>query len=93
MGRKFVDKIKRIDYLIARKATGSPTSLARRMELSQTTLFEYLALLKDMGAPIAYDKVRQSYCYEEYGRFVIAFVRQEENALESMCEEPEGDSS
>lgn len=77
-GRKFIDTLKRIDYLIARKATGSPTALAGRLGISETTLFHYLAILKEHGAPIQYEKFRQSYYYEYTGKFIIEFKPDEQ---------------
>ena len=52
IGRAFINKLKRIDYLIARKSTGSPAMLAEKLEISETTLFEYLSIMSECGAPI-----------------------------------------
>lgn len=77
MGRSFLNKLKRMDYLISRKATGSPTKLAERMELSETTLFEYMAIMKELGTPIRYDRFRQTYYYEDDGNFIIHFQKKD----------------
>lgn len=74
IGRVFINKLKRIDYLIARKATGSPAMLAEKLEISETTLFEYLSIMRECGAPIKYEKFRQSYYYEYEGNFAIEFI-------------------
>lgn len=47
------------------KSTGSPRELADRMSVSRATLFRHLDDLRSMGAPIAYEKDRQTYYYEE----------------------------
>ena len=77
MALKLIDNLKRMDALIARKGTGNPAILAERMNISQTTLFAYIALMKELGTPVKYDKFRQTYYYEEEGNFVISFQRKE----------------
>ena len=64
----FLDQIstlKRLDALIRRKGTGTPRQLASRLEISRTSVFNYLNILKNLGAPIAYCNHRQSYFYQE----------------------------
>ena len=70
---KYFERIKMIDYLIKIKATGSPPQLARRLTISESTLYEYLAFMKKCGAPISYCKHRCSYYYEEEGYFNLEF--------------------
>lgn len=60
-----IDRIKRLHLLIRHKSTGSPSELADRMDVSRSTLFRHLDDLRSMGAPIAYEKDRQTYYYEE----------------------------
>ncbi|MBL7803772.1 MAG: HTH domain-containing protein [Saprospiraceae bacterium] len=60
-----VNRIKRLHNLIRMKSTGSPKDLADRMAVSRSTLFRHLDDLRSMGAPIAYEKDRQTYYYEE----------------------------
>ncbi len=60
---KYLERIKRMDDLIRRKATGTPDEFACRMDLSLSALAKYIKLLKEMGAPIAYDNNRKSYHY------------------------------
>lgn len=68
-----VSKIKRlrfIDYLIQRKATGTPDRLSSRIGISKRSLAEMIKEMKELGFPIKYDKYRQSYRYEEEGGLV-----------------------
>jgi Predicted transcriptional regulator len=68
MNARFFEKIKlfkRIDYLISRKSTGSPESLADRLEVSRASIFRYINELKNLGAPINYCKDRGTYYYSE----------------------------
>ncbi|MCM5527884.1 HTH domain-containing protein [Parasegetibacter sp. NRK P23] len=76
MPKKFIDRFTRIDQLIARKATGTPQELAERLDISESTLYEYFAVMKDLGAPIKYDKIKCTYYYEINGRFKIKFFEE-----------------
>lgn len=58
------EKLERIDTLVRMRATGSPNKLAERLGISKSTLFEYLAFMKELGADIYYDTNVQSYCYK-----------------------------
>jgi ACT domain-containing protein len=60
---KYLDRIKHMDELIRRKATGSPDKFAKKVGLSRSGLMKYIKLLKEMNAPLEYDQNRQSYYY------------------------------
>lgn len=75
MPKKFLQRLKRIDNLIRIKATGNASNLANRLELSESTIYEYLAVMKSFGAPIRYDNDRGTYYYEEEGVFKIYFEK------------------
>lgn len=62
---KFIDRMERLHLLIKRKGTGSPQQLATRLQLSESSVYEYIKTLKAMGGPIIYDFYRQSYVYEK----------------------------
>lgn len=67
--------IKRIDSLIRKRATGSPEQMARRLGISRSTWFNYLNVLKDdLGFPIEYDRLAQTYYYSQPGTFKIGYV-------------------
>ena len=59
------DRLKRLDGFIRRKGTGTPDDFAQRMNVSRATLFRLIDYFRSIGAKIAYDKERQTYCYEE----------------------------
>jgi hypothetical protein len=76
--KRLVDLIKldRLDALVRRQATGSPEQLSRRLDMSRSTLFEFIAFLRDeMGAPIRYSKSRNSYIYDYIPRFYLGFEK------------------
>lgn len=67
--------LERLDFLIRKKSTGTPTELARRLEMSERNLYYILGTMKMRGAPIAYCKKRKSYYYHQEGQFLIGFVK------------------
>ncbi|MDZ4072127.1 MAG: hypothetical protein U1C70_09905 [Sediminibacterium sp.] len=69
-----IDQIKNINQLIVKKNTGKPAEMAVKLDCSLTTLFTYLSMMRTMGAPIRYNKFKQTYYYEEEGDFVIGFI-------------------
>ncbi len=73
---KIVEKLKRMDHMIRLKSTGSPIELARKLNVSPSTLYEYLIILKQtFGAPIVYSNVRRSYLYKENGVLNLEFKK------------------
>ncbi len=78
MPRKFIERFKRIDQIIANKSSGTPSQLAAKLDISESTLFEFIAVMKELGAPIQYDRQHLRYYYEEDGYFNISFVRKKE---------------
>ena len=74
MSQHYFSRFEYLDYLIRAKATGPPRTLAKKMDVSLRTIFEYIEILRSLGAPIYFDKHKQTYCYEESGRFNFRFV-------------------
>ncbi|MGD1842800.1 MAG: hypothetical protein ACFB0B_18165 [Thermonemataceae bacterium] len=75
MSRKLFDRLDRLDGLIRMKATGRPAVLAARLDISESTLYEFINLMKDLGAPIKWDAYRSSYVYEPEGRMEVKFSK------------------
>lgn len=67
--------LKRMDRLIYLKATGSPEDFASRLAVSKRSLFNYLSVMKELGAPIRYSRNFESYIYNSDGRFVLEFEK------------------
>jgi hypothetical protein len=61
---KYLERAKRIDELIHRKATGNSEQFSRKLGISRSVLMEHLRDLKELGAPIRFCCVRQSYFYD-----------------------------
>ncbi len=66
-------RIQRIDHLIRIKGTGNATELADKLGLSRASVYEYLDLMKHLGAPIKYCSSRRSFFYDEEGSFPTSF--------------------
>ena len=71
--KQYLNLLLRLDQLIRQKGTGSPPVFARKMGISERSLYEYLKVLKDLGAPIKWSRLEQSYYYSVQGKFFISF--------------------
>ncbi|HXD77618.1 MAG TPA: HTH domain-containing protein [Puia sp.] len=74
--KSLLQRIHQLDQLIYEQTTGSPATLSRKIGVSERCVFDYLKLMKQMGAPISYSRSKGSYFYYEAGKFKIGFVRQ-----------------
>jgi len=63
-----------MDQLIRLKATGTPEQFAEKMGMTPRHLSRYIRVMKELGAPIVYDRMSQSYSYEKEGRMVMGWV-------------------
>lgn len=72
--KSLLKRINQLDYLIHEQRTGSPAKLSRKVGISERSVFDYLKLMKEMGAPISYSRAKGSYFYQAGGRFNIRFV-------------------
>jgi hypothetical protein len=62
-----IKRLEFVNYLIKNKATRNLASLARKNDLSKRAMTDFLNQLREMGADIRYDRVRQTYYYEKNG--------------------------
>ena len=69
-----LSRLEYLDDLINRKATGPPSELATKLQVSQRWVYEQIKILKDRGAPIQYDRKRRSYYYAKQGGFNFRFI-------------------
>lgn len=75
MRKRYLNRLEYLDFLIRTKATGNPRVLARKLNISKRTVFEYIDLLKSLEAPIAYDRHQETYYYAEMGNFNFKFIK------------------
>lgn len=65
MKRIDLNSILHIDAKIKHRSTGSPDEFARSLGISRSTLYEYLAYIRqDFGLVILYDRYSHTYYYE-----------------------------
>jgi hypothetical protein len=67
---KHIKRLKYIDYMIKRKATGDLEQFARKNGLCKRAMTDVLSEMKELGFPIKYDRTRQTYYYDEVGEMV-----------------------
>jgi len=72
--KSLLNRLIRLDYLIHLKSTGTPSRCAEKIGISERSLYDYLKILKEMGAPIKFSRNRGTYYYNEEGRFHISFL-------------------
>jgi len=73
--KSLLHRLIRLDYLIHLKSTGTPANCANKIGISERSLYDYLKMLKEMGAPIKFSRHRGTYYYNEEGRFRISFIQ------------------
>jgi predicted DNA-binding transcriptional regulator YafY len=72
--KSLLHRLIRLDYLIHLKSTGTPANCANKIGISERSLYDYLKILKEMGAPVKFSRNRGTYYYNEEGRFRISFI-------------------
>jgi len=88
---KYFQRVRRIDDLIDRKATGTPDELARKVNLSRSVLMEYLREMKEIGFPVKFCRNRNSYYYDgpfEIGNYKVfgkVLSKEDQRKVEGGC--------
>ena len=67
---KYFLRLRYIDFLVRRKATGDYATFAKKNHLSKAGLSKVIKDMKEMGFPIKYDKNQRTYFYTKDGRMV-----------------------
>jgi hypothetical protein len=67
---KYLERIRFIDCLIRKRATGNTKTLANKLNLSRSVTSDFLKEMKEEGFPIAYSRDFNSYYYTEEGKAV-----------------------
>ena len=70
---KYFTIIEQMDQLIQMRNTGSPTEFMKRLGIGHSWLYEYLDIMRSLGAKIKYDRYRKTYYYENKGMFDFHF--------------------
>lgn len=70
---KYIERLKRMDDLIRRRATGSAREFSEKMHVSESQLFLELKEMRELGAPIEYCPTSRSYYYIRNCRPILDF--------------------
>ena len=72
-----IELIERIDRLIRLKGTGTPKTFAKRLAISEASLYRLIDTIKEMGAPVEFSVRYQSYIYSDEVNFMCGFFLKE----------------
>ncbi|MFC5284504.1 hypothetical protein [Pedobacter alpinus] len=61
MSLQLFNRIEQVDFLISSKSTGKPKEFAKKIGLSERSLYDTINLMKKLGAPILYCKQKKTY--------------------------------
>ena len=67
---RHIQRLKFIDLMVRKKATGDLDTFSRKIRLSKRGLLNVIQDMKEMGFPIRYDRKLKSYYYHEDGELV-----------------------
>lgn len=73
MLNEIIKRLQYIDNLIREHKTGNADELAEVVGVSSRTIYKYLDIMKQFGAPIAFNAIAKTYYYETEGSFICAF--------------------
>ena len=73
--REIIEILRRMDQMIRMRSTGDPEDFASRLGVSERTMYNYLSLLKALGAPIRFSSGKESYEYYEDGRIGLEYEK------------------
>ena len=73
--KKACSLMQRINKNIVLKRTLTPGEMARQLGISERQLYNYLNLMKEMGAPIHFSRRLNRYIYKEEGYFFVGFMK------------------
>ncbi|MCG8582281.1 MAG: hypothetical protein MI866_20325 [Bacteroidales bacterium] len=80
---KYFERLKQINELIKRQATGTPKQMSDRLGISVGYLHRLITEIKEKGAPICYCRQKQSYYYrkpfELRVNYSIEFISEDES--------------
>jgi len=80
---KYIVRLINLDRLIQRKSTGTPKDLAAKLNVSESTIYRLIKILRvDMGLRVDYNYRQKSYVYHsmsekfDFGRFAAQVVEE-----------------
>lgn len=70
---KQIERIQYIDNLIQKRKTGNAKELSNKVGVSRRHIYRIIENLKDLGVPIEFSKIDNSFIYEKPCRIDIKF--------------------
>lgn len=70
---RYMERLRKFDYLVYHQMTGNPESFAKKLQMSRSSFYEFLEEVKLMGVPVQYNRDKKSYYYEKKGRICFHF--------------------
>ena len=81
------DRIEKINLLIELGITGTPSALAEHLDVSRSTVFSTIKIMKELcKAPIKYDARRKTYYYTVKGKLELGYQRLSYDELYALCD-------
>ncbi len=81
-----IENLKKFIYLVDNQRTGNPREAARKLAISDRTLLNYCYIIKnELGAPLVYDKFRETYFFNGSGKIEWNWVEGAEPILDNHC--------
>ena len=68
---KQIEQYKKLEKLIKQASTGTPDEFAERLNISRTQLYTILESMKQLGAPIRYNRSIKSFYYSSDFKLTI----------------------
>jgi predicted DNA-binding transcriptional regulator YafY len=90
MIEKIIQRLNKIDEKILKERTGTPQVLANTIGVSERTIYEYLTLMRKLGAPIEFRG--GNYRYTKPGGFRIGFEEVEPAKEKHVLNQVYGDN-
>ncbi len=79
----YMERLKYVDDLIRRKATGDLSSLARKLKLSKGHTVIFINEMREQGFPIEYSRKLKSYFYSEDGNVTRNLFEKKKSTIEN----------
>jgi len=68
-----LERIKYVDYLILSKTANSIRDLSARLKTSERQVHNVIKEMREMGAPLKYDRREKRFYYEEDKKFTFKY--------------------
>ncbi len=78
---KYIERLKRMDDLIRRNATGTSNDFAKKLGISRSVLMDNIRDLRELGANVGYSHFKKSYFYEKEFKLIIGTVKKDASAV------------